>query len=139
MAFWEIFSSGGSAIADTVSEVASGLDGLFTSDDERLTHGEVMERLKQEPAKAQVSLNAIEAKHRSIFVAGWRPFTGWVCGFSLAYQYLLNPILAWIVTITMDTPIYPPSIDMAVMIPVLLGMLGLGGMRSYEKKSGVSK
>lgn len=126
---------GGDA-SKTVDSVASGLDGLFTSDEERLTHNEVMERLRQEPHKAQLAVNAIESKHRSIFVAGWRPFIGWVCGFALAYQYLLHPIIAWIVTIAMETPVYPPAIDMAVMMPVLLGMLGLGAMRTTEKKAG---
>jgi len=126
-------------ISKTVTSVADGLDGLFTSDDERLTHREVMERLKQEPHKAQLAINAIEAQHRSIFVAGWRPFTGWVCGLSLAYQYVLHPIIAWIVTITMETPVYPPEIDLAIMIPVLGGMLGLGTLRTVEKKDGTTR
>lgn len=126
-------------ISKTVTSVADGLDGLFTSDDERLTHKEVMERLKQEPQKAQLAVNAIEAQHRSLFVAGWRPFTGWVCGLALAYQYVLHPILAWVVTIHMETPVYPPEIDLAVMMPVLLGMLGLGGLRSLEKKDGTTR
>jgi len=126
-------------VSKTVDSVANGLNGLFTSDDERLTHKEVMGRLKQEPQKAQLAVNAIEAQHRSIFVAGWRPFTGWVCGLALAYQYVLHPLIAWIVTITMETPVYPPEIDLAVMMPVLLGMLGLGGMRTMEKSNGSTR
>jgi len=129
---------GGSPV-DTVNKVAEGLDGLFTSDDERLTHKEVMERIKQDPDKAQLSVNAIEAAHRSLFVAGWRPFTGWTCGLALAYQYIANPIAAWVITITMEVPVYPPPIDLSVMMPVLLGMLGLGGLRTIEKNKGSSK
>jgi len=129
---------GGDA-AETVSAVADGLDGLFTSDDERLTHKEIRERLRQEPNKAQMAINAVEAKSRTLFVAGWRPFVGWVCGMALAYQYLLNPIIIWIVTIAMDNPELPPALDMSVMMPVLLGMLGLGGLRTAEKIKKVSK
>lgn len=116
-----------------VKGVADGLDGLFTSDDERLTHAEVMTRIKQDPDKAQMAVNAVEAGHRTMFIAGWRPFTGWVCGMALAYQYLLNPLIIWIVTLSMDKPIYPPELDMSVMMPVLLGMLGLGTLRTVEK------
>jgi len=129
----------GGDIAGTVEAVASGLDGLFTSDDERLTHKEVMERLKQQPAQAQMAVNAVEARHRSIFVAGWRPFVGWVCGIALAYQYIMHPILSWIVTITVDVPVYPPEIDLSTMMPVLLGMLGLGALRTAEKVKKVAK
>lgn len=126
-------------VSKTVTSVADGLDGLFTSDDERLTHKEVMERLKQEPHKAQLAVNAIEAQHRSLFVAGWRPFTGWTCGIALAYQYILHPIMAWIVVLSMEAPVYPPEIDLAVMMPVLLGMLGLGGLRTMEKSNGSTR
>jgi Holin of 3TMs, for gene-transfer release len=129
----------GGNVSETVTAVADGLDGLFTSDDERLTHKEVMERLEQQPAQAQMAVNAVEARHRSIFVAGWRPFVGWVCGMALAYQYLIHPILSWIVTLTVDAPIYPPEIDLATMMPVLLGMLGLGALRTVEKTKKVAK
>ena len=129
----------GGNVPETVTAVADGLNGLFTSDDERLTHKEVMERLEQQPDQAQMAVNAVEARHRSIFVAGWRPFVGWVCGMALAYQYLVHPILSWIVTIYVDTPVYPPEIDLATMMPVLLGMLGLGGLRTAEKIKKVSK
>ena len=92
----------GGAPEKTVKAVADGLDGLFTSDDERLTHKEIMARIDQEPAKAQMAVNAVEAQHRSIFVAGWRPFTGWVCGLALGFQYLAHPLLSWYVTLTVE-------------------------------------
>jgi len=129
----------GEKAVDTVEAVASGLDGLFTSDDERLSHAEVMERIKQQPDQAQNAVNAIEARHKSIFVAGWRPFVGWVCGIALCYQFVLLPIINWIVTLRMDVPIYAPVLDTSELYTVLLGMLGLGGLRTYEKFKGVSK
>ena len=129
----------GDTAVKTVKAVASGLDGLFTSDDERLTHGEVMQRIEQQPDQAQNAVNAIEARHRSIFVAGWRPFIGWVCGFALCYEFILNPIINWIVTLAMTTPVFPPVLDTSQLYTVLLGMLGLGGLRSYEKMKGISK
>ena len=138
MSIASFFGMGGDAV-ETVQEVASGLDGLFTSDDERLTHAEVMERIKQDPDKAQIAVNAVEAKHRSIFIAGWRPYIGWVCGIALTFQYILHPIISWLVTLMMDKPVYPPLLDMSAMMPVLLGMLGLGGLRTYEKLKKVSK
>ena len=129
---------GGKAV-DTVEAVADGLGGLFTSDDERLTHVEVLQRIKQQPDKMQAAVNAVEARHRSLFVAGWRPFIGWVCGVALAYQFLILPLISWIVTIAMDAPIYPPVVETGALYSVLLGMLGLGGLRTYEKAAGVTK
>lgn len=129
----------GEKAKDTVEAVVGGLDGLFTSDDERLTHAEVMERIQQEPDKSQNAVNAIEARHRSVFVAGWRPFIGWVCGLALAYQFLLHPLLAWVVTVAMDVPQYPPVIDTGALYTVLLGMLGMGGLRTVEKVRGAAK
>lgn len=129
----------GEKAVDTVAAVAGGLGELFTSDDERLSHAEVMERIKQEPGKTQNAVNAIEARHRSIFVAGWRPFIGWVCGLALCYQFLLHPVIAWLVTILMTVPLYPPEMDTAALYSVLLGMLGLGGLRTVEKAKGISR
>tara|TARA_R110000782_G_scaffold33535_3_gene80771 strand:+ start:1521 stop:1919 length:399 start_codon:yes stop_codon:yes gene_type:complete len=73
----------------------------------------------------QMAINRQEAAHKSIFVAGWRPFIGWVCGIGLLYNVLLNPILS--VWVTM------PSVDPAQLYPVLMGMLGLGSLRTVEK------
>ena len=79
----------------------------------------------------QISVNRQEAAHKSIFVAGWRPFIGWVCGVGLAYNVIVSPIL--------DIWLAMPEVDPSLLYPVLLGMLGLGGMRSYEKFKGVAR
>jgi len=115
-----------------VAEVAKALGGLFTSDDERLTHGEVMERIRQQPELAQVELNKIEAAHRSVFIAGWRPFIGWVCGVGLALHFILFPIISLVVD-------EMPKLDVESLMKLVIAMLGLGGLRTYEKLKGVSK
>ncbi len=80
---------------------------------------------------SQVDLNKVEAAHKSIFVAGWRPFVGWVCGFGLLYNVILAPFL--------DIWLTVPEVETDLLYPVLLGMLGLGGMRSFEKVKRVSR
>lgn len=80
---------------------------------------------------AQIELNKVEAVHKSLFVAAWRPFVGWVCGFGLLYNVILSPFL--------DIWLTVPRVESDLLYPVLLGMLGLGGMRSYEKTKRVSR
>ena len=87
---------------------------------------------------AQLEINKAEAAHRSIFVAGWRPFIGWTCGLALAWTYVGVPILQFILAQTGHL-IDLPSLDMSQMMPVLMGMLGLGGLRTFEKFKKVSK
>jgi Holin of 3TMs, for gene-transfer release len=86
----------------------------------------------------QLQINTEEAKSSSIFVAGWRPWIGWVCGAAFAWQFVVGPIGEWIVALY-GHPTQIPTLDMATMMPVLLGMLGLGAMRSYDKKNGNGK
>ena len=77
----------------------------------------------------QTKINEIEAGHRTVFVAGWRPFIGWVCGVALAYNFVIRDLFIWI-TKTTDAP---PALQMEHLMTVLLGMLGLGGLRTFEK------
>lgn len=82
----------------------------------------------------QLSINAKEAEHPSVFVAGWRPFVGWVGGFSLAYAGILEPLMRFIATMLEFTGEFP-VIDTSMTIQILMGMLGLGAMRSFDKKN----
>ena len=82
----------------------------------------------------QNEVNKIEAQHRSIFVAGWRPFIGWVCGLALLYNFVIRDLVAWIMP-----EIMPPALQMEHLITILMGMLGLGGLRTYEKLKDKSK
>lgn len=87
---------------------------------------------------AQVQTNMEEAKNANIFVAGWRPFIGWICGSALGYHFILQPLIAFIV-VNAGGHVDLPMFDMQALMTVLMGMLGLGAMRSYEKVYGVAR
>jgi hypothetical protein len=89
------------------------------------------ERHAQELAKGQLEVNKTEAAHKSLFVAGWRPAIGWICGMALLYSTILAPILGIWFTV--------PPVDSALLTSVLMGMLGLGAMRTVEKAKGVQR
>ena len=84
----------------------------------------------------QIAINTEEAKSSSVFVAGWRPFSGWVAGIALAYVAVVEPLLRFIVTQAGYTGSFP-VIDTSLTMQVLMGMLGLAGMRTFEKHKGV--
>jgi hypothetical protein len=87
---------------------------------------------------AQLEINKQEAAHRNIFVAGWRPFIGWSCGIAMCYAYIIQPITIFVLAQTGNL-VSLPTLDLSEMMPVLLGMLGLGGLRSFEKYKKISK
>jgi hypothetical protein len=92
----------------------------------------------------QMRINEKEAEHKSIFVAGWRPFVGWVGGIALGYQFILYPLMLWgwaIVDPTNAAGVAinpPPVMEADELYTVLLGMLGIGAMRSYDKSKGTA-
>ncbi|MEJ2792312.1 3TM-type holin [Iodobacter sp. LRB] len=93
-----------------------------------------------ENAKAQIEVNKQEAASNSVFIAGWRPFIGWVCGSAFAWSFVFQPIVIMIANVV-GHPIdnsHLPKLDFAEIQPVLYGMLGLGAMRTYEKVKGVA-
>jgi hypothetical protein len=88
--------------------------------------------------EGQLSVNEAEAKSGNLFVAGWRPFIGWTCGAAFAYKYVVAPILIGVLSfynVTFNMPV----IALDEMLPILLGMLGLGAFRTYEKVKGAAK
>ena len=85
----------------------------------------------------QLDINKVEAASTSVFVSGWRPFVGWVCGFGLGYVAIVEPIARFIATMVGYTGNFP-TIDTTITMQVLMGMLGLAGMRSFDKKNGVA-
>ncbi|OSM04472.1 3TM-type holin [Magnetofaba australis] len=123
----------GGAAAQPIEAVGKALDGLFTSDEERLDKQALLTRLAQQPAALQVELNKIEAAHRSTFVAGWRPFLGWVCGVGLSFAYVINPIIQWV------TGQPGPQLPLNFMQELVVAMLGLAGLRTWEKHTGRAK
>lgn len=92
----------------------------------------------QELAKGQLEVNRVEAAHKSLFVAGWRPFIGWTCGLGMFGNFITIPFSNFILAL-LEYNIVIPLVPLETMMPVLMGMLGLGAMRTYEKKAGVSK
>ncbi len=79
----------------------------------------------------QMEINKIEAAHPNWFISGWRPAVGWICGAGLLYNTILSPFL--------DIWLEVPEVDVSLLMPVLMGMLGLGAMRSFEKSKGVAR
>jgi len=89
-------------------------------------------------AKLQIQVNMEEAKSTSLFVSGWRPFVGWACGVGLAYVAILEPLGRFVARVGFDYAGDFPEIDTSLTLQVLLGMLGLGGLRTFEKSQGVA-
>lgn len=87
---------------------------------------------------AQLAVDAAEANNKSIFVAGWRPFIGWVCGATLAWNFIGLPLANWALFMIHPNAAAIASIPIGDLMPVLMSMLGLGGLRTYEKVKGVA-
>ena len=112
-------------VAGIIDKVAGHVD-KFTLDKEEKA------QLIQEINKAQIEVNKVEAGSTNLFVSGWRPFVGWTCGVALCYHFVLQPLLMFVLSAT-GNPMELPGFDMTTLTTVLMGMLGLGGLRSYEK------
>ena len=125
-----------------IGPISTLLDKVIPDADERhrlaFEISTLAEKQAHEIAQAQIAVNREEAASHSIFVAGWRPMVGWVCCAGLATNYLLVPVCNFLLTIT-ESPITVPPLDLSEMMPVLLGMLGLGGLRTWEKTKGVAR
>jgi len=128
------------AIAGIGDKIFGVVDQLVTDKDQaaRLKH-----ELHQTLAKlnlAQMAVNAEEAKHSSLFVAGWRPFIGWVCGLALAWKYIGAPIAQWALTMAgLELTYSVPSVPSDALMELVLAMLGMAGLRTYEKRVGVAR
>lgn len=97
---------------------------------------DLLQAFQQEDAN-QADIDKVEASSTRLWIAGWRPFIGWVCGSAFAYTYVLQPFLAFMFA-ACGHPVSFPTLDFNAMSSVLLGMLGLGGMRTFEKIKGVA-
>jgi hypothetical protein len=127
-------------IGQLIGPVTGLLDKFIEDKDQKaaLAHdlATMAERHAQELAKGQLEINKAEAASGSIFKGGWRPFIGWVCGAAFAYHFILQPIIVFGVTVAGVTIPELPEFDMGTLMPVLMGMLGLGGLRTVEKLQG---
>jgi hypothetical protein len=114
------------------------IDALFETEAEKAEAKTKVMAAAHQMDLAQISVNLKEALHESIFVAGWRPFIGWVCGSALAYTYIGQPLLTYILIVSgVDVPELP-KLSLGELMPVLMGMLGLGYLRTQEKMKGVN-
>jgi hypothetical protein len=131
----KIFGSiAGGGIVSAAEGVANIIDQFVETDDEKRAAEIIKAKLMMKPSLAQVELNKIEAGHRSIFVAGWRPFIGWVCGFALLWHFILFDLLTWItVNFFPHVTNIPELTGTETLVTVLLSLLGLGAMRTAEK------
>jgi hypothetical protein len=116
-------SGGNSALGEFAKDLREAIKGKEIDPEKALKLIEI-----------QNEVNKIEAQHRSVFVAGWRPFIGWVCGLALLYNFIIRDLVAWV-----NPTVMPPALQMDQLITILLGMLGLGGLRTYEKIKDKSK
>jgi len=123
-----------------VKELVGPVTGLlseFIEDKDqkaRLAHeiATMAERHANENAKAQLEVNRVEAAHSNIFVSGWRPFIGWTCGLGMFGNFITIPFANFVLAL-LSYEIVIPLVPLETMMPVLMGMLGLGAMRSFEK------
>jgi len=126
-----------------IGPVTGILDKFIEDKDQKakLAHeiATMAEKHAHETNLAQVQVNQEEAQHRSNFVAGWRPFIGWVCGIALAYHFVLSPVIVFGIALSGAVVPEIPEFDMGSLMTVLMGMLGLGGLRTFEKSKGLTK
>ena len=97
------------------------------------------DKLAHEQQLAQMAINKEEAASGSLFKGGWRPFVGWVCGVAFCYHFIIQPVIIFIVAMSgVDIPDLP-KFEMNTLLTVLGGLLGIGGLRTYEKQKGLTK
>lgn len=130
----------GSFLGENIGAIFKDIVGSFKVDptvalqvQERLQEAQIALQAKIiDQVDAQIQVNLAEAQSKSVFVAGWRPAIGWVCGAAFTVQFIVAPLATWLAELA-GHPVRFPTLDMSTMLPVLLGMLGLGTMGTVEK------
>ncbi len=111
-----------------------GLKDIFKGKEQKLIEFQLaLQNKMNELNKSQIELNKVEAQNSNIFISGWRPFVGWVCGSALAYQFILRDFIIYFMKIFGSTAEAPPQLDLTQLITILLAMLGMYYTRTYEK------
>ena len=123
--------SGGSSVAQPIEAIGNIIDSVFTSDEERAQGDLLKQKLAMKPALLQAEISKVQAGHRSIFVAGARPFLMWVCGLGFLFAFVINPVLQWLAP-----ELGSPELPLDAMLELTLAMLGLAGLRTVEKLNG---
>ena len=132
-----------SLISNLIGPVTGILDKVIEDKDQKakLAHelATMADNHAQQALLAQLEINKAEAASGSLFKGGWRPFVGWTCGVALLYHFILTPLILFGVGLSGATIPPLPEFDMSSLMTVLMGMLGLGGLRTYEKQKGLTK
>ena len=97
-----------------------------------------LSQLEQMANEGQISINKIEAAHSNLFVAGWRPFIGWICGIAIAYTFVLHPMIEWGIALS-GLNATAPKLNVDTLYQLVLAMLGMATLRTYEKKQQVAR
>ena len=126
----------GDGAGGLIKGVADAADRFIETPDERAAHELKVQAIAIKPYLEQIEVNAKEAEHASVFVAGWRPGIGWICGAALGYHFVVQPLLVFVVKVWVPDMEPPPPLSLGELMPILLGLLGLGGMRTAERLSG---
>ena len=131
------------AILNALIGPVTGLLDKFIEDKDQksaLAHeiATMSQKYAQESVLAQLEVNKVEAAHKTLFVAGWRPFIGWTCGLGMFGNFITIPFSNFVLAL-LEYDIVIPLVPLETMMPVLMGMLGLGAMRTYEKKNSVHR
>jgi len=130
-------------LQNLIGPVTGLLDKFIPDADEKakLAHeiATMAEKQAHEANMGQLEINKMEAQHRSVFIAGWRPFLGWGLSFAMIWHFVLVPMITFGFAYAGVVPPDLPAFDMESLMTVLLGMLGLGGLRTFEKSKGLTK
>jgi hypothetical protein len=121
-----------------LKQISGVIDDLHTSEEEKLDKKILMQRIQQKLAEKQLDVNAKEAGHRSVFVSGWRPFIGWCGGLALAFEFILSPCIEWYSKFA-GLNLTAPEIQTGPLLAIVTSMLGVAGLRSFEKSKGLTK
>lgn len=138
MSFLAALGIGG--VVSAAEGVANIIDRFVETDEEKTAADIIKAKIMMEPSLAQIELNKVEAGHRTIFVAGWRPFIGWVCGIGIAWHFVVYDIVSWV-----QVNYYPLSAELPrlggteQLMTLVMSLLGLGAFRTFEKMQGKAK
>lgn len=140
-------------VGGVITSLREAITGEKITDPAELARIELeLQNLELKMNEGQIAINKIEASSGNLFIAGWRPFIGWVCGFAIAYAFVGQPILEWMVNIfevtqtytnengvSFEVPLTAPDIDNETLFELVIAMLGMATLRTYEKKHKVNR
>lgn len=132
-------------IGGVIDSIGKIIDNVWTSDKEKLELALKEKAIDASIAQSQMAVNQAEAVHANLFVAGWRPAIGWIGATAIAYQFLCYPLMMWIWVFGQGKGWIPQTLNPPPMIKadelwvIITGMLGIAGLRSFDKKNGVAR